>query len=78
MEWISIEERNPPQDVRVLVNIYDHRKNVKMSHVEIAIRYDKRWFYPDRDEQTEIDHKYGFVTHWMPLPDTFEVKDGMD
>lgn len=67
MEWIDLETRLPPQDCCVLVSIYDPRPKVEMAHVEIAYRMGRVWYEP-RDGQ-EINPKYGYVTHWMPLPE---------
>jgi len=67
MEWIPIESRKPPQDVCVLVVIYDGREKVKMSHVEIASRIGDAWIEPKDGEV--INPKYGYVTHWTPLPE---------
>lgn len=73
-EWISIKDRLPPQDCCVLVNVYDGRDKVKMSHVEIAYRLNLDWYESGRGE--EINSKYGIITHWMTIPDVvkFEVK----
>ena len=70
-EWINIEQREPPQDCCVLVSIYDNRPKVEMSHVEIAYRMGKKWFEPRNGEI--IDPKYGYVTHWMPLPESPKI-----
>ncbi len=72
MEWIDVEERKPPNDIYVLVSIYDGREKVKLSHVDIAARYGNDWVYDDEDKK--VDPKYGYVTHWMPLPDPFDMK----
>jgi len=67
IEWINIEERLPPQDCCVLVSIYDSRPKVKMAHVEITYRMVKIWYEPAHGK--ELNSKYGYVTHWMPLPE---------
>ena len=72
MEWIDVEDRKPPNDINVLVSIYDGREKVKLSHVDIAARYGNEWVYDDQEKK--VDPKYGFVTHWMPLPDAFDIK----
>lgn len=66
-EWINCNDRLPPQDVYVLVNIWDGREKVKMNHRQIAMRIGDIWF-DDKDEAM-ICKKYGVVTHWMPLPE---------
>lgn len=70
MEWISVDERLPPQDAYVLVSVHDKRKNVDMHFVKIAMRLNAEWF--DDKNQDKFDPKYGYVTHWMPLPETKE------
>jgi len=68
VEWIDVTERLPPSNTNVLINKYDPREKVKMNFINIGFRINKYWFYAD-NEETEIDGKYGYVTHWMPLPD---------
>lgn len=65
--WIKIEDRKPPNDIYVLVAIYDRRPKVKMHFIQIAGRINDEWEDYDRGEL--LDPKYGVVTHWMPLPD---------
>lgn len=67
MEWISVEERLPPQDCAVLVAKYDGRSKVSMYFIEIASRMGSSWY--DDNNGDPLDPKYGVVTHWMPLPD---------
>lgn len=75
MEWISVEERKPPNDHYVLVAKFDGRPDVEMYFIRIAARMNDAWI---DDKDGEILHpKYGHVTHWMPLPDAPE-KYGMD
>jgi hypothetical protein len=71
-EWISVQERLPPQDVCVLINFYDGRDKVKMNFVQCGYRIGQQWFEP-KDGQ-EIKEKRGFVTHWMPLPEAPKEK----
>lgn len=66
-EWIDIKQRKPPNDVYVLVTIFDHRPKMMMAHVEIAARMGKQWVYPKDGEVLNL--KYGCVTHWMSIPD---------
>lgn len=69
MEWISVDERLPPQTVYVLVAKFDCRPKVQMYFVTIASMIGKCW-YDDRDEyEITQNGKYGQVTHWMPLPE---------
>lgn len=67
MEWIKIEDRKPPNDFYVLIAKFDHRPKVRMHFISIASRFGDQWI-DDHDGEV-IDTKYGYVTHWMPLPD---------
>lgn len=71
MNWIDVRERLPPQDVYVLINVYDGRPKMQMSSVRIANRMGNSWF-SDHDG-SDVCKKYGIVTHWMVLPDPAEV-----
>lgn len=66
MEWIEVDEKKPPQNVYVFVAFFDSRDKVKSHFVRQAYRLGRQWF-DDNDE--EIPFKYGFATHWMPIPD---------
>lgn len=66
-EWISVEDRLPPQDTYVLTAKYDSRKNVGMYFIQIASRLGDKWF--DDHNCDFIEPKYGHMTHWMPLPE---------
>ena len=66
-KWIKIEDRKPPNDVYVLVSIYDGRPKVQMYFIRICSRFNDAWV-DDHDGEI-ISSKYGRVTHWMPLPD---------
>jgi uncharacterized protein DUF551 len=67
MDWISIQERKPPNDVSVLIAKCDSRVKVKMYFIQIASRINDAWI---DDHNGELIHpKYGTITHWMPLPD---------
>lgn len=67
MEWINIEDRKPPNDLPVLVARFDHRPKVRMHFIEIASRMNDAWI--DDHDCEILNPKYGYVTHWMPLPD---------
>ena len=67
MEWISVDDRLPPNDVYVLVAKFESRKNVGMYFIQIAARYNDAWI-DDRDGEL-LNPKYGHVRYWMPLPD---------
>lgn len=54
-EWISIDERLPEEDVRVLVYINSERSYTK--------------FDTDRLKEGKWVRWYSDVTHWMPLPE---------
>lgn len=68
MNWIKVGDRLPPKDTEVLVAIWDGRKNVNMFFVAIGRRFKPHEWVIGDDEEIR-DHKYGTVTHWMPLPD---------
>lgn len=69
--WIEIEQRKPPQNTRVLIAVYDGREKVKMHFIDFGFRLGKAWFRECscKGEDIEVCSKYGYVTHWMPLPD---------
>lgn len=71
MNWISVKEKRPPQNVYVLVTKLDGRKYVEMYFIQIAKRLGNQWFADYNEE--EIYHKEGIITHWMPLPDPPEL-----
>lgn len=56
-EWISVEERLPAEDVRVLVWL---RKDHKTTYIRIDT---------DRRLNGVWVRWYESVTHWMPLPE---------
>ena len=61
-QWISVDERLPPDNVSVLVNHED-------TGIEMAFRQDGQWGI------TWVGYMHGGVayTHWMPLPEPPEV-----
>jgi len=69
MEWISVKDRLPPQNVYVLCAHFDHREKVKMFFIEIAERIGEFWYEGKGGDEITQGGKYGYVTHWMPLPD---------
>ncbi len=66
-EWISLEDRLPPQDVYVLVAVFDNRPKVQMYSLHISMRLGQAWF--DDHNQDDLLGKGQIITHWMPLPD---------
>lgn len=54
-EWISVNDRLPEEEVRVLVYL-DSNRNYTKTDTDRLIN--SKWVRWDRD-----------VTHWMPLPD---------
>ena len=60
-EWISVEERLPPDGKAVLVVLRNN--DMKVQWVEIGIRWHGQW----------NDVERFIVTHWMPLPEPPEV-----
>lgn len=71
MKWIPLKERLPPQDVCVLVAVYDTRKNVKMYFIRMAFRIGRMWCEPNDGEEMKMKNE--IITHWMPLPDAPDV-----
>ena len=71
-EWISVEERMPPNDCYVLVAVWHHHKSYPMHHVSIGKRMNSEWF-DDHNEEPLLG-KSSIVTHWMPLPDKPGIK----
>jgi hypothetical protein len=69
MEWISVEERLPPQNVYVIDAKFDYRPKVKMHFVLTAERMGNFWYDGKDGEEITRNGKYGTVTHWMALPD---------
>lgn len=66
-EWIDVNLRKPPNDYYVLVAKWDHRPRVCMHFIMIAARVGDGWV-DDKDGEL-LNPKYGYITHWMPLPD---------
>lgn len=55
MEWISVDEKLPPQNVYVIVAQFDYRPKVKMHFVLVAERIGKFWYDgKDGEEITKI------------------------
>lgn len=69
MEWISIEDRLPPQAAYVLVAKFDHRPKMHMYSVSVAERIRNQWYEGKDGEEITSNGKYGRITHWMPIPD---------
>lgn len=63
-EWISVEERLPEKDVRVLVCIKSDRSYTNIDTDRLDNRGFVRW--------------YKDVTHWMPLPEAPKMKGGKE
>lgn len=62
-EWISVEERLPETDTRVLVYMHENRMSyTKIDTDRIVARKWVRWG--------------DLVTHWMPLPEAPKMKGG--
>lgn len=60
--WISVKERLPEEDVRVLIAVKRDRHPVSVGY---------RSDYPDRswyDNIEEFAVEAEDITHWMPLP----------
>ncbi len=70
-DWINCKDWHPPNDVPILVAVYDGRPNVNMFFIRIASRLNDVWL--DDYNCDVLDPKYGQVTHWQPLPDKPKV-----
>ena len=63
-EWISVDERLPEEDMRVLVYINSERSYTKLDTDRMA---DGKWVRWSKD-----------ITHWMPLPEAPNMKGGAE
>ncbi len=63
-KWIAVEDRLPGVDVSVLV--YDQGKEM----CYVGYRLDARWWYSDHYGRWDARVTLGYITHWMPLPDS--------
>lgn len=64
-EWISVEDRLPETDTRVLVYMHENRMSyTKIDTDRIVARKWVRWG--------------NLVTHWMPLPEAPKMKGDSD
>lgn len=63
-EWISVEDRLPEKNVRVLVYIKSSRSYTRFDTDRLDDRGFVRWFND--------------VTHWMPLPEPPKMKGGAE
>lgn len=74
MEWISVKDRPPMYDVRVLLAKQYNYSNKNMVGVHIGIRYktDKHGEHY-LAEGCDIGSQHDLVTHWMPLPELPEA-----
>jgi translation initiation factor IF-1 len=63
-EWISVDERLPEEDVRVLVWLKDDVQ--RYTHIDTDRRLHEIWV-----------RWGGSVTHWMPLPEAPKMKGGV-
>jgi hypothetical protein len=67
-QWISVQERLPEEDVTVLVFINYSIDDAKLLRVVSGAYRGKLWLC-GQDIYSER-----FITHWMPLPSSPEVK----
>lgn len=72
MEWISVEDRLPREEQRVLVTSYVRR--FRGQYVNLAVfRTDPRmgecFVYANAYHPKECWGRKRSVTHWMPLPE---------
>lgn len=67
MEWISVKDRLPEEGVPVLV----------CRLIMTSVKYQQEAVYIEEDWQDGI-YFYGIsnVTHWMPLPEPPDRKEG--
>lgn len=70
MNWISIKDRLPPNDVSILVAEclpYKDKEINDFYFIKICRRYGTKWV--NDHEEDPIEFKNSFISHWMPLPD---------
>jgi len=63
MEWISVEDQLPDQDVLVLIFnpfTFETMHTAKLSEYE----GEEYWYFESDDEYLHIQ----YTSHWMPLP----------
>lgn len=72
MNWISVEERLPPEGIRIKIKAHYKQKNipeaVAIFYVEEIDEHTEAWKWVlDKSNQ----EAYGTLrpTHWMPLPE---------
>lgn len=70
-EWISVEERLPPNDICVLVAIFDYRPKVEMYFHGMGCRYNHMWTC--HSDGKDLEGKGRKITHWYVLPDLPKV-----
>ena len=65
MEWISVDDKLPPMDTEVLVEVSGHRGPCwRNNHNLVAYLACNGDWIEERHGWNSIN-----VTHWMPLPD---------
>lgn len=72
-QWISVKDRLPKCNQRVLV-VVRNRQNVVQTHV--AVSEFSTWTNPVGRKVicwSKYSKRNSEITHWMPLPDTPEV-----
>ena len=68
--WISVEDRLPDNDDRVLVCYYNSKLKFNITYIDSYNGYDK-WENFDR----WYDKKVWKVTHWQPLPNEPKIEE---
>lgn len=65
-EWISVKDRLPPENQRVLIFNLRDSEYAFLDVVRIGfLQYDKWWLYKSYHGNSDNVS----VTHWMPLPE---------
>lgn len=69
MNWISIEEKLPPEGERVIVSITDETGDTSYDYTSVG-------WYSGQGYKFVVDNEYNnWVTHWMPRPKPFKKTD---
>jgi hypothetical protein len=70
-DWISVEDRMPPIDTKVL---FMHFYRDEIQWISSGDLLEDGSFFDDKDDDVYNSRYSDTVTHWMPLPEPPEVK----